>query len=64
MFRRLVTDHWQASLALALFLLSALGTLLMYLHTLRLPRAEAEKRAAMALGDEARKSPPAPAKTD
>lgn len=52
MFRRLVTDNWQASLALGLFLLSAFGTLLMYLHTLRLPRGEAEKRAAMALDDD------------
>jgi hypothetical protein len=52
MFRRLVTEHWQASLAVALFSLSALGTLLVYLRTLRMPRHEAEKRAAMALDDE------------
>ena len=54
MFRRLVTEHWQASLAVALFALSALGTLLVYLHTLRLPRDEADKRAAMALDDDTR----------
>ncbi len=54
----LSTDNWQASLALGLFLLSAFGTLLMYLHTLRLPRAEAEKRAAMALDEGAPPSPP------
>ncbi len=57
MFRRLVTDNWQASLALALFILSALGALLAYLHAFRLPRDEAAKRAAMALDDEA--PPPA-----
>ncbi len=58
MFRRLVTEHWQASLALGLFILSALGTLMAYLHTLRLPRQEAEKRAAMALDREAENLPP------
>lgn len=52
MFRRIVTEHWQASLALALFILSVLGTLLAYLHTLHLPRDQADKRAAMALDDE------------
>ncbi len=64
MFRRLVTEHWQASLALGLFILSALGTLMAYLHTLRLPRGEADKRAAMPLDEEAKTpSPPqAPAR--
>lgn len=56
MFRRLVTEHWQASLALSLFILSLLGTVLAYLHTLHLPRDKADKRAAMALDDESPES--------
>lgn len=58
MFRRLVTEHWQASLALALFILAGLGYLLQFLAALHLPRDEADKRAAMALDDDS--PPPAP----
>lgn len=51
MFRRLVLEHWQASLALALLILAALGYLLQFLAALHLPRDQAERRAAMALDD-------------
>ncbi len=50
MFRRLIIEHWQTSLALGLFGLSLLGTLLMYLYAFHLPREKAARRAAMALG--------------
>jgi hypothetical protein len=53
MFRRLATEHWQASLALALFLLAGLGYLLQFLAALHLPRDQADRRAAMALDDDA-----------
>jgi hypothetical protein len=49
MFRRLVIEHWQASLALGLFLLSLFGTLLMYLYAFHLPREKSAKRASMAI---------------
>ncbi|HLP10182.1 MAG TPA: hypothetical protein VK178_18615 [Opitutaceae bacterium] len=61
MFRRLITEHWQTSLALGLFLLSLLGTLLMYLYAFHLPREKAARRAAMALDDAPEK--PIPART-
>ena len=51
MFRRLVTEHWQASLAIALFVLAALGCLLQWLWAFHLPRDQADRRAAMALDD-------------
>lgn len=49
MFRRLVTDHWQAALALSLFVLAALGCVLQLLAVLRLPRDKAERGAALPL---------------
>jgi hypothetical protein len=52
MFRRLVTENWQASLALVLFVLAALGCLLQWLWALHLPRDQADRRAAMALDDD------------
>ncbi|MFT3828792.1 MAG: hypothetical protein QM691_03700 [Opitutaceae bacterium] len=58
MFRRLITEHWQASLALGLFLLSLLGTLLMYLYAFHLPREKAARRAAMALDESPEKATP------
>ncbi len=52
MFRRLVTENWQASLAITLFALAALGCLLQWLWVLHLPRDQADRRAAMALDDD------------
>jgi heme/copper-type cytochrome/quinol oxidase subunit 4 len=57
MFRRFVTEHWQASLALALLILAVVGYLLQFLSALHMPRDQAERRAAMALDDD----PPPPA---
>ncbi len=66
MFRRLVTEHWQSALALALFILAAIGCLLQVLSVFRMPRQQADKRAAMALDDEtsAEPAPAAPAHSD
>ncbi|MBK8475867.1 MAG: hypothetical protein IPL39_06015 [Opitutaceae bacterium] len=61
MFRRFVTEHWQTSLALALFILAALGYLLQFLAAMHLPRDQADRRAAMALDDDTPPSPPSSA---
>lgn len=61
MFRRLVTEHWQASLAVVLFGLAAVGCILQWLWALHLPRDQADRRARMALDED---RPPSPVSAD
>jgi heme/copper-type cytochrome/quinol oxidase subunit 4 len=64
MFRRIVTEHWQASLALALFILASLGCLMQLLSVLHMKRDHAERGASMALGDDEIRPPTTTNKTE